>query len=83
LTRALKAARSLPFRVIVTLGLLGVVASNINWSLVSTRLDHGHVLDFAAAVALVLCALVLGAWRWALLLRGRLHQHVPAQLRRR
>jgi uncharacterized protein (TIRG00374 family) len=69
LTRALKAARSLPFRVIVTLGLLGVVASNINWSLVSTRLDHGHVLDFAAAVALVLCALVLGAWRWALLLR--------------
>lgn len=67
--RALKIAESLPVRIAVTLGLLGIVASQINWSLVATKIRDGHPLDFVLAVWIVLAALIVGACRWWLLLR--------------
>jgi len=63
-------AESQHIRVVVTLALLGIVAAQIDWSQMAGRLRHGHPLDFVAAVALVLIALVIGAYRWWLLLRG-------------
>jgi hypothetical protein len=62
-------AGSLPARIVVTLALLGIVASQIDWSRMAGRIRHGHPLDFLVAVALVLGALVVGACRWWLLLR--------------
>jgi uncharacterized protein (TIRG00374 family) len=50
--------------------LLGVVASRLDWSLIAQRLREGHPLDFLFAVAIVLLALVMGAWRWHALLHG-------------
>jgi glycosyltransferase 2 family protein len=59
---------SLPVRVAVTLVLLGIVASQIDWRQMRERVSNGHPLDFAIAVGLVLCALAIGAYRWWLLL---------------
>jgi glycosyltransferase 2 family protein len=67
--RLRRVAESLPTRIVVTLGLLGIVASQIDWSRMAGRIRHGHPLDFVVAVALVLAALVVGACRWWLLLR--------------
>ncbi len=69
LGRARRIAESLPGRIAVTLALLGLVASQIDWSLMAERIRHGHPLDFLAAVLLVLLALVIGACRWWLLLQ--------------
>ncbi|HEX4187115.1 MAG TPA: lysylphosphatidylglycerol synthase transmembrane domain-containing protein [Solirubrobacteraceae bacterium] len=55
---------SLPVRIVVTLALVGLVASQIEWSLVARRVSHGQPLYFLAAVAFVLAALTVGAWRW-------------------
>jgi uncharacterized protein (TIRG00374 family) len=54
----------------LTLLLLGIVASRLDWSLIAQRLRDGRPLDFAFAVAIVLLALVMGAWRWHALLHG-------------
>jgi glycosyltransferase 2 family protein len=62
--RIRQTAGSLPVRIGVTLALLGVVASQIDWSKLERRLRHGHPLDFIAAVILVLVALIVGACRW-------------------
>lgn len=67
---------SLPFRIAVTLGLLAVVATHVDWSRMGHRLAHGHPLDFAAAVALVLSGLTVGAARWWRLL-SQAGLHVP------
>jgi uncharacterized membrane protein YbhN (UPF0104 family) len=69
MTRLRQVAESLPTRIVVTLALLGVVASQIDWSRMAGRVRHGHPLDFVLAVTLVLAALVVGAGRWWLLLR--------------
>jgi uncharacterized protein (TIRG00374 family) len=69
LSRIARLAESLPVRLVVTLGLLGLVATHIDWSKMGSRLSHGHPLDFLAAVALVLVALVVGACRWWQLMR--------------
>jgi uncharacterized protein (TIRG00374 family) len=69
LRRAGRVAESLPVRIVVTFSLLGLVASQIDWSQMASRIRHGHPLDFLAAVALVLLALVIGACRWWLLLQ--------------
>jgi uncharacterized protein (TIRG00374 family) len=66
--RMRRVAESLPVRIVVTLSLLGIVALQIDWSRMEGRIRHGHPLDFLLAVALVLAALVVGAWRWWLLL---------------
>jgi uncharacterized membrane protein YbhN (UPF0104 family) len=61
-------ARSPALRAAVTLLLLGIVASRLDWSHIAERLREGRPLDFLAAVAIVLLALVMGAWRWKTLL---------------
>jgi glycosyltransferase 2 family protein len=53
----------------VTLLLLAIVASRLDWSRIASRLREGQPLDFLLAVAIVLLALVAGAWRWHALLR--------------
>lgn len=69
LRRLRRIAESLPTRIVVTLALLGIVASQIDWSRMAGRIRNGHPLDFLLAVALVLGALIVGACRWWLLLR--------------
>lgn len=63
-------ARSPWLRAGVTLLLLAIVASRLDWSQIAERLREGRPLDFLLAVAIVLLALVTGAWRWHALLRG-------------
>ncbi len=70
LRRARWLAESRHVRAAVTLALLGIVAAQIDWGRMEGRLGDGHPLDFVAAVVLVLAALVIGAVRWRLLLRG-------------
>ncbi len=70
LDRARRTAESLPVRVGVTLSLLGLVAAQIDWSRMGSRVSHGQPLYFLAAVGLVLGALTVGAYRWLRLLRG-------------
>ena len=77
LSQAKRLAESLHVRILVTLSLLGVVAAQIDWSQMERRVSHGHPLDFVAAVALVLSALVIGAYRWWRLLR-RAEIHIDA-----
>ncbi len=67
--RIRRATRSIWVRLALTAGLLGIVASHIDWTLMGERLRHGHPLDFVGAVTLVLVALVIGAYRWWRLLR--------------
>src|SRR5262249_30356607 len=50
--------------------LLGLVATRIDWSRAGKRVSNGEPLDVLAAVALVLAALAIGAYRWRRLLLG-------------
>jgi len=63
-------ARSVWIRTGVTLALLAVVASQLDWAQIGDSLREGQPLDFAYAVGLVVLALAAGAWRWHALLRG-------------
>jgi uncharacterized protein (TIRG00374 family) len=56
-------------RVGVTVGLLAIVASQIDWAAMEGRVRNGHPEDFALAVVALVLALGVGAWRWQLLLR--------------
>jgi len=62
--------RSVWVRTGVTLALLAIVASQLDWSQIATSLREGQPLDFVFAVGLVVLALVAGAWRWHALLGG-------------
>ena len=56
-------------RAIVTLSLLGLVASGLDWSLIAdTPARRATRSTSLLAVALVVLALVVGAWRWRALL---------------
>jgi glycosyltransferase 2 family protein len=57
-------------RTLVTLVLLGVVALQVDWGTAADRLRAGEWGWFAAAVALLAAALVIGALRWHLLLEA-------------
>jgi uncharacterized protein (TIRG00374 family) len=61
-------ARSVWIRAGVTLILLMVVASQLDWSQIGEQLRKGNPLDFVFAVGLVVLALGAGAWRWHALL---------------
>lgn len=63
-------ARSVWVRTGVTLALLAIVGSQLDWSLIGDRLREGQPVDFVFAVALVVLALAAGAWRWHALLHG-------------
>jgi len=60
--------RSVWVRTGVTLALLAIVGSQLDWSQITTSLREGQPLDFLFAVGLVVAALVAGAWRWYALL---------------
>lgn len=62
-------ARSAWIRTGVTLALLVIVGSQLDWPQIGDRLREGQPLDFVFAVALVVAALAAGAWRWHALLR--------------
>ncbi len=66
--RLLWLARSVWVRTGVTVVLLALVGSRLDWSLIATRLREGQPLDFLFAVGLVVLALAAGAWRWHALL---------------
>ncbi len=66
--RAKRVVGSVLFRLLVTCALLAIVASGINWSALSHRIEQGKPIWFAVAVALVALALVIGALRWWVLL---------------
>jgi hypothetical protein len=75
-------ASSIWLRIVVTAALLGFVASRIDWKQMGERLRHGHLLDFLAAVILVLAALAIGAYRWWRLLRkADVELGIPALVR--
>src|SRR6202165_5386970 len=74
LGRVRRTGASLPLRIVVTLGLVGLVASQIDWARMAKRFSPGHPLSCLAAVAFVVAALVVGAFRWSRLLdRAGLH----------
>jgi uncharacterized protein (TIRG00374 family) len=64
-----KLARSPWVRAGITLALLAIVVSGLDWSQIAQRLRDGRPLDFLLAVGLVVVALATGAWRWHALLR--------------
>lgn len=61
---------SLWLRIAVTVALLAIVGTQIDWTMLQRRVSGGHPADFAGAVALLVAALAVGAWRWQLLLRA-------------
>lgn len=61
---------SLWLRALVTVGLLGVVAASVDWSLMGRRVADGDPWFFVVAVLLVVAALAVGAYRWWQLLRA-------------
>lgn len=69
-SRALAVVQSVWFRLIVTVGLLAIVASGIDWDKMWDRIQDGHPGWFLVAVGLIVAALVTGALRWWLLLRA-------------
>ena len=66
----LELASSTPARLAVTAVLLAVLAARIDWAAVERRLRDGRPGWLLAAIAVVVVALLAGAWRWGLLLRA-------------
>lgn len=65
---ARRLAGSVWFRVIVTLCLLTLAFSRVQWGTIGDKLRTGHPGDGALAVLMVVAALVVGALRWRVLL---------------
>lgn len=63
------AARSLWIRVLVTAGLLAIVATQIEWGALGRRISGGQPGWVAVAITLLMLALIAGALRWQALLR--------------
>lgn len=61
---------SLWFRALVTILLVGLVASQLDWHAVAARIAHGEFQYLALALALVVLALLIGAYRWRVLLEA-------------
>ncbi len=59
---------SFPFRLLVTVGLLSVIALTLDWAAVGDALDDGSWGWFAAGVAVLAGMLAIGAVRWHTLL---------------
>jgi uncharacterized membrane protein YbhN (UPF0104 family) len=77
-SRLLAAAGTLPARVAITLILLAALATQLDWGTALTRVQDGSPAWLVAGVGVLLISLLVGAWRWGLLLRGA---DVPADAR--
>jgi glycosyltransferase 2 family protein len=66
----LRVLTSLPVRAAVTLALLGALLAWIDWSQFAERLGQGRWELFAAGVALVVVALLIGGLRWHVFIRA-------------
>lgn len=75
---ARRAAGSLAFRAVVTVALIALIASRLDWPAVLDRLRGGEPVYGLLAVLLVMVALGVGAVRWGGLLRAA---DVPLPLR--
>jgi uncharacterized membrane protein YbhN (UPF0104 family) len=58
------------FQALVTMLLVGIVSSQLDWHAVTARIGHGEFRYLASAVALVGLTLLVGAYRWRALLRA-------------
>ena len=67
---ARRAVSSLAFRVVMTLALMTLVVSRVDWQQISDRIGSGHPGYGVLAVLSIATALVLNAFRWSLLLRA-------------
>jgi uncharacterized protein (TIRG00374 family) len=65
-----RASRSVLVRLLVTVGLLTVIAFQVNWSAARERLTGGHWGWFGLAVGALVVSQLIGALRWHLLLQG-------------
>lgn len=73
---------SIWFRLLVTILLLGLVATLVDWSAAADHLDEGSWVLFATAVAMLFVSQVIAGLRWRLLLRGAgLERPLPATIR--
>jgi uncharacterized protein (TIRG00374 family) len=79
LRQTLAALTSLPGRLIVTAGLLALVAAGVDWSAVRETVSDADWPWFALALGLTLIALAVGAVRWHGLLEAA---EVPVTLRK-
>jgi glycosyltransferase 2 family protein len=70
LRRAAAVVTSLPGRIVVTVGLLTIVALSIEWDLLVERLQGAAWGWFALGVGLIMLGLAIGAVRWQFLLNG-------------
>ncbi len=61
-------AGSIWLRIVVTVGLLALVGSQLDWADIEQRLRHGNPASLLIAVGLIGIALVVGAYRWRALL---------------
>ena len=66
--RAAAVARSTPARLAITAILLGLLATQLDWSTALDRVRSGDPLWLAGAVLAVFTALAVAAWRWQRLL---------------
>jgi glycosyltransferase 2 family protein len=81
-TRLRRIVGSVWFRLLVTILLLGVVATLVDWSAAADHLDEGSWVLFATAVTMLFVSQVIAGLRWRLLLRGAgLERPLPATIR--
>jgi glycosyltransferase 2 family protein len=66
--RAWYVVTSLPARVLITIGLIGIVAATIDWAALGDVIADASWGWFAVAVALILGSFLVGSARWRLLL---------------
>ena len=70
LERIGRLATSTPVRVVVTVGLLAVIAATIDWTTVVDGLDQASWGLFALAVVLLFASFIVAAYRWRKLLEA-------------
>lgn len=69
-SRLQRLAGSIWVRVLVTVGLLGLLASRVDWAAAGDRLAEGSWAWFSAAVGVLFVSQLIAAWRWRFLLSG-------------
>jgi uncharacterized protein (TIRG00374 family) len=65
-----RAGESIWVRALITAALLGLVATQVDWSAAADRLSEGSWGWFAAAVVTLFASQLIAAWRWRILLDG-------------